>query len=100
MAEHNYWIGSHGPYYYDDADLHDTGDSMEAVYSNTGGFNVNTGQVQTAPTAGPDVVRFADLPWPINPTFVDVTALRVVGTTYQNSGSSFMICQISVNLNA
>ena len=100
MVEHNYWIGSHGPYYYDDADLHDTGDSMEALYSDSGGFNVFTGQVQSAPVLGPDVVRLDDMPWSINPTFSDVTVSRSIGTTYQNTSGTLMVCQISFRLSA
>lgn len=61
MAEHEVIYGSVGPFFYDDTDLNDDGSNMEALYSATGGFNVNTGQVQSAPVNNPDVVRLVDL---------------------------------------
>jgi len=100
MAEHEYIIGSLGPYFYDDADLNDDGSNMEALYTATGGFNTNTGQVQTAPAAGPDVVRFADMPWAVNPGFSDVTGSRAIGGIYQNTGTGIIRCQISIKLSA
>ncbi len=100
MAEHEYIIGSLGPYFYDDADLNDDGSNMEALYTATGGYNVNTGQVQTAPSAGPDVVRFADMPWAQNPTFADVSGSRAIGGIYQNTSGTLIRCQISIRLSA
>ena len=100
MALHEYILGSLGPYFYDDGDLNDDGSNMEALYTDTGGFNVNTGQVQNPPVAGADVLRFDDMPWPVNPTFADVTAARAVGGIYLNATGSLIRCQISFRLSA
>ena len=101
MARKKVYIGSVGPYLYDDAKSIDDPDGDFAGEDNRA--LVTDGQlfVEQAPTADEEVVRLADLPYGnVDVTFADVTASRALDTVYQNSGSGMIIAQISIRLSS
>jgi hypothetical protein len=97
MAEQKLYVGSVGPFLYDDADLINdvdgdfAGEDFAALV--TGGQML----VEGAPTNINHVVRLQDLVIMLSPTFVDVTAGRVLNTVYQN-GDYLTFVQISLRL--
>lgn len=67
MTEHNVYLGSVGPYIYDDADVYGDGHVFEVLYSSTGRISVAGASVSDAPTNPGDVVRIDDFPGGIPP---------------------------------
>ena len=97
MARQKIYIGSVGPFLYDDADpVHDVdgdfaGEDFSALI--TGGQMV----VEGSPTNPLHLVRLQDLANMLVPTFIDVTASRTLNTIYQN-GDYLTFAQISLRL--
>ena len=101
MAWHEFYIGSVGPLLYDDTDVYvGTLQTHEGLFSATGGYEVSTGRVNSAPVIGVDVLRLDDMPWPLTPTFADVTGVRAIGGVYQNVNGTLLCCIISVRCSA
>jgi hypothetical protein len=97
MAEQKIYIGSLGPFLYDDDVLIDDvdGDFIGEDYAalTTGGQML----VEGAPTNPNHVIRLQDLTNMLVPTFADVTIGRVLNTVYQN-GDYLTFAQISLRL--
>jgi hypothetical protein len=97
MAEQKIYIGSLGPFLYDDNVLIDDvdGDFAGEDYTalTTGGQML----VEGVPTNPNHVVRQQDLTNMLVPTFADVTAGRALNTVYQN-GDHLTFAQISLRL--
>ena len=97
MARQKIYIGSVGPFLYDDADpVHDqdgdfAGEDFSALI--TGGQLI----VEGSPTNPLHLVRLQDLANMLVPTFIDVTAGRALNTIYQN-GDYLTFAQISLRL--
>ena len=97
MARQKIYIGSVGPFLYDDdAPIHDqdgdfAGEDFSALI--TGGQLI----VEGAPTNPLHLVRLQDLASMLVPTFADVTAGRALNTIYQN-GDYLTFTQISLRL--
>ena len=101
MAKKKYYIGSTGPFLYDDAKAIDDPDGDFAGENNRA--LVTDGQliVGQAPTDSDEVVRLGDMPYgSVDVTASDVTGSRSLGTTYQNSTSNMIVAQITVKLTA
>jgi hypothetical protein len=101
MAIKQVYVGSVGPFLYDDTSTYDgTVEPMRAVYSDgkIRGERVISDNPPTAPT---EVVRLADLASSVmNPTITDQTGSRSKGTVYQNTSSYWMIVLVSADLTA
>jgi hypothetical protein len=97
MALQKIYIGSVGPFLYEDTDpINDVdgdfvGEDCNALA--TGGQLL----VEEAPTNNNHIVRLQDLVNMFIPTFVDVTAGRVLNAVYQN-GNYLTFAQISLRL--
>ena len=97
MARQKIYIGSVGPFLYDDADpVHDqdgdfAGEDFSALI--TGGQLI----VEGSPTNPLHLVRLQDLVNMLVPTFIDVTAGRALNTIYQN-GDYLTFAQVSLRL--
>jgi len=99
MARKKYYIGSRGPFFYDDATPIDDPDGDFAGEDNCALVTDGQALIGQAPVNPNEVVRLGDLPiGSVNVTFVDVTGSRALGVTYQNTGSGVMIVQISIRL--
>lgn len=97
MATQKIYIGSVGPFLYDDAS------PINDVDGDFAGEDRNalstSGQllIEGAPTNNNHIVRLQDLVNMLNVTFVDVTASRLIDTVYQN-GDYLTFAQISLRL--
>lgn len=100
MAVREVFIGSVGPFLYDDADVYDAYPAIgqRGIYVPVGRIRGNIVESDTAPSAPTEVVRLADLTGGssiLNPDIDDVTATRSIGTVYQNTSTDkWMIVMI------
>lgn len=97
MAEKKVYIGSVGPFLYDDADLIDDVDGDFAGENYTALTTDGQMLIEGAPINLNHIVRLQDLINMLIPTFVDVTAGRALNTVYQN-GDYLTFAQISLRL--
>lgn len=100
MAIREVYIGSVGPFLYDDAEVyHGTIEPHRALYT-PGRIRAGVVISDTAPSAPTEVVRLADLGAAgfLTPNIDDRTAARNIGTVYQNTTASWMIVMLSVDL--
>jgi hypothetical protein len=97
MALRKLYIGTVGPFLFEDTDLINDadGDFLGESYSAI----VSDGQIliEDAPTNPNHIVRLQDLANTLVPTFSDVTAGRALNTVYQN-GNYLTFAQISLRL--
>ena len=97
MALQKIYIGSVGPFLYEDTDpINDVDSDFAGEDRNaltTGGQLL----IEGAPTNLNHIVRLQDLVNMLIPTFVDITASRVLNTIYQN-GDYLTFAQISLRL--
>jgi hypothetical protein len=97
MALQKVFIGSVGPFLYEDTD------PINDVDGDFAGEDrcalVTSGQlfVEGAPTNPNNIVRLQDLAGVLTPTFADITAGRALNTVYQN-GDYLTFAQISLRL--
>lgn len=101
MALQEYWVGSVGPFYFDDADLYPgTAITMKGIHS-TGTIYGDRVQSGTAPVAPIDCVRLIDLIGAaLAASFTDATGARAKNVTYQNGPNTLLVVQVSFTLSA
>ncbi len=101
MALRQYWVGSVGPFYFDDTDLYPgTAILMKGTHSE-GFIYGDRVQSATAPVAPIDCVRLIDLIGAaLTASFTDVTGARAKNVTYQNGPTTLLVVQVSFTLSA
>lgn len=100
MAIRGVYVGSVGPFLYDDAAVYDgTVEPVRGLYTE-GTVRGNVIISDTVPTQPTEVVRLQDLVGlgVLNPNITDRTSSRSIGTVYQNTSSYWMIVAISADL--
>lgn len=89
MAEQNVFIGTFGPFLYDDLQLIPSKTASPYKGIDTSGTGLATGGwLRTG----------SDIPITVHSTIEDVTASRAVGTVYQNTSGGVKLIQIILTL--
>ena len=103
MADQEVYVGSIGPFIFDDNDTYEgTVEKIKGIYT-TGKMRAANVISDNAPANATDVVRLSDLSSGtgiLNPTISGVTGSRALGTVYHNTSSYWMIVAITVDLEA
>lgn len=97
MATQKIYIGSVGPFLYDDTDPINDVDGDFAGEDRCALITSGQLLIEGVPTNPNHIVRFQDLASMLTPTFVDITAGRALNTVYQN-GDYLTFAQISLRL--
>ena len=80
MAEHKIYIGTRGPYYYDDTDNIDDPDGDFAGLTRHGFATQGTGYFGSAPVADDEVIRFQDIAAGLCLSVTDITTTPYTAT--------------------
>lgn len=100
MAIRTYYIGSTGPFYYNDADVYDGGAVGQKGIHTDGPVYADRVRSATAPVIGIDTLRLDDLlgigmlTW----TITDATAVRNFGVEYLNGTAYDMLVLAIIEL--
>jgi hypothetical protein len=101
MAIQEVYVGSVGPFLYDDADVYDgTAEPHRGMWTPGGRIRGSTLISDNVPTNPTEVVRLADLTGlgVLNPTITDRTGVRNIGSVYQNTSTYWMIVAVTVDV--
>ena len=97
MAERKLYVGSVGPFLYDDATAIDDPEGDFAGEDHCGVVTDGQLLVATAPSNNHHVLRLGDIAFMSNPVLFDLTGIRTLNMTYQN-GNYLTMLQLSIRL--
>lgn len=98
MAERKLYIGSVGPFLYDDDVAIDDPEGDFAGEDHCGVVTDGQLLVEAAPSSNHHVLRFGDIAFISNPGLFDLTGVRGLNTVFQN-GNYLTMLQVVVRLN-